>query len=308
MQIVVLFVGSSLLGPLKQAEQELNRAHALDLRVRAYNLGAALNDDEWDEVNRDLSQSDIVFVIHVMDGENASRLLRSLEVHSSRHRAVVVINCMPELMRRTRMGRLRFATTDTPHERRARTKMAGSQALRLFGSVASWVGHQARRNSANKSNNHGQYLKLIDRLPGILRFIPTSGKLRDVKNYLFLFCYFLQPTPANVRSMLLYALKEYVPDERLQRLRIGPPESLPSLAIYHPDAPQLFESLAVYQKWYLRQRSKAGKQGLDLNPAQTIGLLLMRPQVVSKTTKHYDALIRAIEAEGLSVIPALSTL
>ena len=34
----------------------------------------------------------------------------------------------------------------------------------------------------------------------------------------------------------------------------------------------------------------------------------MRPQVVSKTTKHYDSLIRAIEAEGLSVIPALSTL
>ena len=34
----------------------------------------------------------------------------------------------------------------------------------------------------------------------------------------------------------------------------------------------------------------------------------MRPQVISKTTRHYDALIRAIEAEGLSVIPALSTL
>ena len=47
---------------------------------------------------------------------------------------------------------------------------------------------------------------------------------------------------------------------------------------------------------------------LVLSPESTIGLLLMRPQVVSKTTKHYDALIRAIEAEGLSVIPALSTL
>ena len=45
-----------------------------------------------------------------------------------------------------------------------------------------------------------------------------------------------------------------------------------------------------------------------LDPESTIGLLLMRPQVVSKTTRHYDALIRAIEAEGLSVIPALSTL
>jgi len=34
----------------------------------------------------------------------------------------------------------------------------------------------------------------------------------------------------------------------------------------------------------------------------------MRPQVISRTTKHYDSLIRAIEAEGLGVIPALSTL
>ncbi len=34
----------------------------------------------------------------------------------------------------------------------------------------------------------------------------------------------------------------------------------------------------------------------------------MRPQIVSRTTKHYDALVRAIECEGLSVIPAISTL
>ncbi|HEX9422478.1 MAG TPA: cobaltochelatase subunit CobN, partial [Pyrinomonadaceae bacterium] len=45
-----------------------------------------------------------------------------------------------------------------------------------------------------------------------------------------------------------------------------------------------------------------------LDPRSTIGLLLMRPQVISRTTKHYDSLIRAIEAEGLGVIPALSTL
>src|SRR6185312_2950276 len=53
---------------------------------------------------------------------------------------------------------------------------------------------------------------------------------------------------------------------------------------------------------------KSGMAPVTLDPSATIGLLLMRPQVVSKTTKHYDALIRAIEAEGLSVIPALSTL
>ena len=33
----------------------------------------------------------------------------------------------------------------------------------------------------------------------------------------------------------------------------------------------------------------------------------MRPQIISRTRKHYDGLIRAIEAEGLSVLPVIST-
>ena len=94
---------------------------------------------------------------------------------------------------------------------------------------------------------------------------------------------------------------------------------MPSVAIYHPDATALFESFEAYEKWYRKSPGSkvqspksaghaAGWQHGTLDPESTIGLLLMRPQVVSKTTKHYDALIRAIEAEGLSVIPALSTL
>src|SRR5437867_10286601 len=106
MSITVLYVGASLLAPLKDAEREINRVHELDLRVAAYNFGASLNDAEWQSVDRDLSDAGIVFVIHVMDGENASRLLSALERYKSRHNAVIVINCMPELMRRTRMGKL----------------------------------------------------------------------------------------------------------------------------------------------------------------------------------------------------------
>src|ERR1041384_1398004 len=73
---------------------------------------------------------------------------------------------------------------------------------------------------------------------------------------------------------------------------------MPSVAIYHPNAPKLFQTFAEYRKWYRK----------PLDRDSTIGLLLMRPQVISKTTKHYDALINAIEAEGLSVIPAIATL
>jgi magnesium chelatase subunit H len=269
MNITVLYVGSSLLAPLKNAERELNRVYDLDLRVAAYNFGSALSDGEWAEVERDLSQANVVFVIHVMDGENASRLIKSLDNY--KHDAVIVINCMPELMRHTRMGRLDI------------------------GSVSRWV---PKFKSEKKRTNHGKYLKIVDRLPRVLKFVPTAGAFTDAKHYLYLFCYFLQPTPANIQSMLLYALKHYVRDARLKRIKLSEPQQVPSVAIYHPDAPQLFETFAGYQKWYRR----------PLDPQSTLGLLLMRPQVVSKTTKHYDALIRSIEAEGLLVIPAIATL
>ena len=324
MRIVVLYVGSSLLAPLKQAERKINRQYQLDLKIAAYNFGVPLTNDEWWEIEHDLQVSDVVFVIHVMDGENAARLVSALENHKKRHAAVIVINCMPELMRRTRMGRLNAARLTGEERKGEGGKGNFKRSSRLLSTVGSWVGRQVRAKGKQNGNRHAhpQYLKLIDRLPGILKFVPSAGGLRDVKNYLNIFCYFLQPTPANVRSMILYALKEYVPDERLKkaRIKVPPPEHLPSVAIYHPDATKLFETFADYQKWYTTRSPKSKVQSPKsqsqssesahpvLNPESTIGLLLMRPQVVSKTTKHYDALIRAIEAEGLSVIPALSTL
>ena len=278
MRITVLYVGSSLLAPLKKAEREINRVYKLNLRVDAYNFGSPLSNREWQDVDRDLSQANIVFVIHVMDGENAARLVAALDTYKGRHDAVVVINCMPDLMRLTRMGKLDV------------------------GKFAGWMGRYAQREKGNNKHRHHHYLKLIDRLPAILKFVPTAGALTDAKHYLYLFCYFLQPTPANIESMLLYALKQYVPDDRLKRVKTSAPQQVPTVAIYHPDAPQLFNTFDAYEKWHLAKKRKA------LDPASTLGLLLMRPQVVSKTTKHYDALIHAIEDEGLSVIPAIATL
>jgi magnesium chelatase subunit H len=323
--VTVFYVGSSLLAPLKNAEREIVREYGLNLHVAVYNFGAAFPDDQWRVIENDLRQSEVVFVIHVMDGENASRLLSLLDVRRTRGGAVIVINCMPELMKRTRMGKLDFAKlarigsrkgAKTQSSKGAKQQSEAGKATSLLGSIGSWIGKQARGNGKKngKGNGHGraQYLELTNRLPSLLRFVPSAGALRDVKNYLTLFCYFLQPTPANIRSMLLYSLKHYVPDEKLKRIKIPPPETMPAVAIYHPDANGLFESFDAYRKWYLARRQKEKvkrqKEEIALDPQSTIGLLLMRPQIVSNTRKHYDGLIRAIEAEGLSVIPAISTL
>src|ERR1700752_100248 len=305
MNITVLYVGSSLLSPLRNAEREINRAYDLGLRVAAYNFGSPLNDSEWVEVETDLSDANIVFVIHVMDGENASRLITSLERYRDRHEAVIVINCMPDLMRRTRMGKLDIGAFAGGNKRSKQR-----ESVRLLSSVGSWIGKQASRGSQNRKRNHGHYLKVVDRLPGILKFVPTAGALTDAKNYLYLFCYFLQPTPANIQSMLLYSLKHYVRSEQMSaiKLRIPQPQQMPSVAICHPEAPALFASIESYEKWYRSYRSEYKNGEKTLDPGSTIGLLLMRPQVVSRTTKHYDQLIRALEAEGLDVVPAIATL
>ncbi|HEX8774926.1 MAG TPA: cobaltochelatase subunit CobN [Pyrinomonadaceae bacterium] len=323
MNVTVLYVGSSLLAPLRQAEQEINRVYGLDLGISAYNFGLALTNGEWRDVERDLGSADVVFVIHVMDGENATRLLTALERYKERHRAVVVINCMPDLMRRTRMGQLDFGQLFGAVKTGAEVCEAdgdsvgtgdrAGRASRLVGKVGSWMGDQARAHRASKPPKHTQYLKLVDRLPGLLRFVPSRGKLRDIKHYLYLFCYFLQPTPANIRSMVLYAIKHYCLDERLRNadIQVQQPERMPAVAIYHPDAPALFESFEAYRKWSERRagkRSSSGGGARVLAPEETVGLLLMRPQIVSGTREHYDGLIRAIEAEGLSVVPAISTL
>jgi magnesium chelatase subunit H len=326
LKVAVFYVGSSLLAPLRHAERDISRQYGLDLSIATWNFGAPFADEEWRAIENDLSEASLVFVIHVMDGENAARLLPLLDRFSRKHRAVVVINCMPQLMKRTRMGKLDFARLPGISRKAAKTQSGkdknsereGDKATSLLASVGSWIGRQARGNQATKKSNgnghgRGQYLKYVDRLPSLLRYLPGVGALRDVKNYLNLFCYFLQPTPANIRSMLLCALQNYVPDERLVGIKIPPPESMPAVAIYHPDAPGLFETFEAYESWHNRRSPKSKDQSLEtkrktLDAESTLGLLLMRPQIVSNARKHYDALIHAIEAEGLDVIAAISTL
>ena len=213
---------------------------------------------------------------------------------------------MPELMRRARMGKLDFGNLMKSKTRGPQDGEAAGQstARKLATWMAEFVKGRTLRDgdSAKKqtSSNADQYLRLIGRLPAILRFVPAAGRLADVKHYLLLFCYFLQPTPNNIRSMLLYTIKQYVSGDH-HTLRIEPPESMPTVAIYHPDASKLFETYDAYRKWYERR----GRGALDRG--ETIGLLLMRPQIISNARHHYDGLIRAIEAEGMNVIPAIST-
>jgi magnesium chelatase subunit H len=293
MKITIFYVGTSLIAPLKGAEEEINRRYDFNLEVAAHNCGAAMASDEWTRAERDVFTSEIVFIIHVTDQENASRIIRAIDDNRARLSAVIAFNCMPDLMRRTRMGKLDFARLMKSRDRKE------NESRSLARKVGSWMAEAIRgRREKNGHKDLNQYVKLIGKMPALLKFVPATGRLGDIKNYLFLFCYFLQPSPANIRSMLLYAIKHY--GGVRARVEIDAPEQMPVTGIYHPDSDRIFDSFEAYKKWLERRKRK-------FDPARAVGLLLMRPQIISESRRHYDGLIRAIERENLSVIPAIST-
>src|SRR5262245_49375263 len=137
MKITVFYVGTSLLAALKRAEEEINAIHDLDLAVATYNCGAPLSEAQWREVKSDLSASDIVFIIHVTDSENAARINNALDRRL--HNAVIAFNCLPDLMRRTRLGKLDFSVL-----MKSRNKPdAGARETSASGfahKLSSWMG------------------------------------------------------------------------------------------------------------------------------------------------------------------------
>jgi hypothetical protein len=132
------------------------------------------------------------------------------------------------------MGKLDFGKlmkSSPPKDQASGEVAAPGMAKKL----ATWMSDFMKgRNSRDEDNpkrggppaRADQYVRLIGKLPSILKFVPSAGRLGDIKNYLLLFGYFLQPTPNNIRGMLLHAIKNYVPGDH-HSIKIEPAEALP---------------------------------------------------------------------------------
>ena len=75
-KIVVFYVGTSLLAPLRRAERRI-QDDGLKLKVAVHNSGAAWSEPEWRAAEQDLIRADVVFIMHVTDSENSCLLYTS---------------------------------------------------------------------------------------------------------------------------------------------------------------------------------------------------------------------------------------
>lgn len=107
--------------------------------------------------------------------------------------------------------------------------------------------------------------------------------------------YFIYGGTENIKNLLLY-IARYC---GLFTFSVPSPKEMPWNGIYHPDIPEVFESVDEYLRWYKEAKSKSVG-------GCTVGLLLHRSTWLEDNLSIINAVIREFERRGINVIPVFS--
>ncbi|KQO97314.1 magnesium chelatase subunit H [Methylobacterium sp. Leaf91] len=152
------------------------------------------------------------------------------------------------------------------------------------------------RGKTGAQGNGARQMAMIRRLPKILRFIP--GSAQDVRAYFLTLQYWLSGSDENIANLVRFLVGRYAAGPRAawREIAAAPaPMSYTETGLYHP-----------------RMKGRIGEDVTRVPaPAGTVkgrvGLLVMRSYVLAGNTAHYDGVIAALEARGLSVVPAFAS-
>ena len=282
-RVVIVTLDSHLASVTERAQHILRR----ELPGLALSLHAA---SEWgddpqalERCNADIAQGDIVVVTMMFLEDHIRMVMPALAARRDSCDAMVVCMSAGEVMKLTRVGRFDMSQP-----------ASGPMALlkKLRGSSA---GKDGETNRANAGGRGAQQMKMLRRLPKILRFIP--GTAQDVRAYFLTLQYWLAGSDDNVVNMVRYLVDRYAEGPRtILRGRVKPlaPCEYPETGVYHPRMKgRISDSTAGLPR-------TGGKSG-------TVGVLIMRSYVLAGNAGHYDGVIAALEAQGLRVVPAFAS-
>jgi len=273
-RVVIVTLDTHLASAAERARATLMR----DLPGLTLSVHAAA---EWDSdpqalerCRSDIAHGDIVFASMLFLEDHFKAVLPQLQ--SRRDHCDAMVGCMSagDVIRLTRLGR--FTMNGSP-----------GGAIGLL--------KRLRGGSKGGASAGAQQMKMLRRIPQILRFIP--GPAQDVRAYFLTLQYWLAGSEENVVNMVRFLVDRYADGPRRHlrgALQPAGPAAYPELGLYHPRAPGRIT------------------ERLDELPSPervrgTVGILVMRSYVLAGNTAHYDGVIDALEARGLRVIPAFAT-
>jgi magnesium chelatase subunit H len=287
MRVVIVTMDSHLASATERAHRSLARALPglrLDVHAAAEwgEDGAAL-----ERCKSDIAQADLVIATMLFMEEHFLPVLPALKARRDHCDAMVCAMSAGEVMKLTRMGKFSMdAPTSGP--------MALLKRLRGKNGPATT---DKNADQSGKATAGAQQMKMLRRLPKILRFIP--GTAQDVRAYFLTLQYWLAGSQENIANMVQFLVSRYADGPRKglrERAKSHAPVEYPEIGVYHAKMPgRLAETPAG-----LPRVATSGKRG-------TVGLLLLRSYLLAGNTDHYDGVITAMEARGLRVLPVFAT-
>ncbi len=282
LRVVIVTMDSHLAGTVARANQLLHkRLPGVQLIVHA----ASEWPDDPATLTRciaDIGSADIVLAAMLFMEEHFLPVLPALQARRDHCDAMVCIMSAGEVMRLTRIGRFSMDGS-------TRGPMAFLKKLRgkpEEGKPAATAG--------------AQQMKMLRRLPKLLRFIP--GTAQDVRSYFLILQYWLAGSDENIASLVQLLVNGYADGARKSLRGSAPaaaPIEYPEVGLYHPR----MQGAGAHKG--MSERSErvpvvSGARG-------TVGLLLMRSYLLAGNARHYDGVIAALEARGLSVLPVYAS-
>ncbi len=221
-----------------------------------------------------IGDADIVVNTMLFLEEHFKPLLPALAARRDHCDAMVTIMSAGDVARLTRMGRFDMSAPTS-----------GFMALLK----------RLRGNKGKADTAGAKQMKMLRRLPKLLRFIP--GTAQDVRAYFLTLQYWLAGSDANMANLVRLLVDRYADGPRRAlrgKLKPAAPVDYPELGLYHPRLPG-------------RIGERLDRLPAPANFKATVGLLVLRSYVLADNARHYDGVIAALEARGLKVIPAYAT-
>jgi len=230
------------------------------------------------QCREDISHSDIIIVTMLFMEDHFLPILADLQARREHCSAMVCAMSAGEVVKLTRLGKLDMSKP-------ASGPMAFLKKLR--GSP---------KDDSEKAAAGAKQMKMLRRIPQMLRFIP--GTAQDLRAYFLTLQYWLGGSQENIQGMVHYLADRYAgASSAKSKAKVLPPLEYPEVGLYHP-----------------RMKSRLSDQLADLptvvSPDKArgrVGLILMRSYLIAGNAQHYDAVIAAMEVQGLNVVPIFAS-
>ena len=228
---------------------------------------------------RDIAQANFIACTQLFQEEYAKEVTAAVLARRDDADAVLCALCTPDLVKCTRLGRF---------------DMSGGENRSPFSPIALLKKLRGSRGDGKSSGE--RQMSALRTLPKLLKFIP--GPAQDVRAYLLLLQYWLSGSDTNIEQMVKYLIDRYAAGPRAAlkgALKPKEPEKYPEVGVWHP----------ALKNRGIAESTKA--LPITKGAIGTVGVLVGRSYLLADNTAHYAAVIRALEAKGLTTIAAFAS-